>query len=85
MPTAPYFQPGRTPATRSAAMVGDASDHTRFIRLAAQAATTAVPQRTPGPQLVRGMTDNKSSTLSTDIRLMSAIYGQYNSFAENRN
>ena len=81
MPTAPYFQPGRTPATRSAAMVGDASDHTRFLRLAAQAATTGVPQRTPGPRLVRGMTDTKSSTLSTDIRFMSTIYGQYKSFA----
>jgi hypothetical protein len=84
MPTSPYFQPGRTPANRSAAMVGDASDHTRFVRLAAQAATTAVPQRTPGPKLVRGMTDNKSSTLVADIKFMSSIYGQYNSFAENR-
>ena len=83
MPTRPFFEPG-VAAGKGHTMVADASDYTRFLRMAAVTATTAVPQGTPGPTFNHGITDRKTSTIPAEVRFFSQIYGQFNSSAKNR-
>jgi hypothetical protein len=83
MPTRPFFEPG-VAAGKGHTMVADASDYTRFLRIAAVTATTAVAQGTPNPTFKHGITDRKTSTIPAEVRFFSHIYGQFNSVAKNR-
>lgn len=82
MPTRPFFEPGAN--GKGHIMVADASDYTRFLRMAAVTATTAVPQRTPNPTFKHGIPDRKTSTIPAEVRFFSQLYGEFNSAAKNR-
>ena len=83
MPPRPFFEPG-VAAGKGHTMVADASDYTRFLRLSALTATSAVPQGTPGPTFRLGIPGVKSTSVPSEVRFFSQIYGQFNSFAKNR-
>jgi hypothetical protein len=77
MPTSPFGQVN--PPVRRA-MVGDASEHTRFIRMAATLAPYQSMNQAASPNLL-GWRDMQASR---DARVMTSILGTYKSFIPNR-
>ena len=77
MPTSPFGQVN--PPVRRA-MVGDASEHTRFIRMSATLAPYQTMNQGASPNLL-GWRDMQASR---DARVMMSILGTYKSFIPNR-
>lgn len=75
MPTTPYFEMD-TPRHR---MVGDASDHTRYLRLTATVAPYINSGVAAAPTL-----GWKSPEISAGARLIAPIYGKVLAFLPNR-
>jgi hypothetical protein len=77
MPTSPFGQVN--PPVRRA-MVGDASEHTRFIRMSA----TLGPYRTMNQGASPNLLGWRDMQASRDARVMMSILGTYKSFIPNR-
>jgi hypothetical protein len=78
MPVFSYFEPN-TP--RHATLTTSAGDHTRYIRLMAQAA----PYIQSGQQVGAPTLGWKSPSLSADARIIAPLWGSLNAFIPNRN
>ena len=77
MPTSPYGQVN--PPVRRA-MVGDASEHTRFIRMAA----TLAPYQSQGQAASPNLLGWRSMQASRDARTIMPILGAFKSYIPNR-
>ena len=77
MPTSPYGQVN-PPVRRM--MVGDASEHTRFIRMASTIAPYASQNQAARPTLL-GWRDMQASR---DVRVIMPILAAFKSFVPNR-
>lgn len=77
MPVFSYFEPN-TP--RHATLTTSAGDHTRYVRLMAQAA----PYIQSGQQVGAPTLGWKSPSLSADVRLIAPLWGSVNAFIPNR-
>lgn len=77
MPVFSYFEPN-TP--RHATLTTSAGDHTRYVRLMAQAA----PYVQSGQQVGAPTLGWKSPSLSADVRLIAPLWGSVNAFIPNR-
>lgn len=71
MPTSPFMQIGGTPRK----MTGDASDHTRYLRMAAQVAPYIKSGTSAAPTL-----GWKVPSLSTEARLVAPVFGIVRAF-----
>ena len=77
MPTSPDGQvnpPGRR------MMVGDASEHTRFIRMA----STLAPYQSQGQAAIPNLLGWRNMQASRDVRLVMPILGAFKSYIPNR-
>ena len=77
MPTSPYGQVN--PPVRRA-MVGDASEHTRFIRMSSTIAPYASQNQGASPNLLGW----RSMQATRDVRVIMPILGAFKSFVPNR-
>ena len=77
MPTSPYGQVN--PPVRRA-MVGDASEHTRFIRMA----STIAPYQSQGQAAIPNLLGWRSMAASRDVRVIMPILGAFKSYIPNR-
>jgi len=77
MPTSPYGQVN--PPVRRA-MVGDASEHTRFIRMAA----TLAPYQGQGQGASPNLLGWRDMQASRDARVIMPILGAFKSYIPNR-
>jgi hypothetical protein len=77
MPTSPFGQVN--PPLRRA-MVGDASEHTRFIRMAA----TIAPYTSQNQAAIPNNLGWRSMEASRDVRVMLPMLGAFRSFVPNR-
>lgn len=77
MPVFSYFEPD-TP--RHAKLTTSAGDHTRYVRLMAQAA----PYIQSGQQVSAPTLGWKSPSLSAEVRLIAPLWGSVNAFIPNR-
>lgn len=77
MPTSPYGQVN--PPVRRA-MVGDASEHTRFIRMAA----TIAPYASQNQGAIPNNLGWRSMQANRDVRVIMPILGAFKSFVPNR-
>lgn len=75
MPVTSYFEPD-TPRHKS---VGDASEHTRYLKMMATVAPYIGNGVAAAPRL-----GWKSPQLSTQARLIAPLYGRINAFLPNR-
>lgn len=76
MPTHSYLETSDTPHVK---LTADASDHTRYIRMAATIAPYINKGVSAAPTL-----GWKSNEVSTSARLFAPIYGRYKAFIPNR-
>lgn len=76
MPVTSYFEPD-TP--RHAAIVGDASEHTRYVKMMA----TVAPYINNGVNAAPTL-GWKSPQLSTQARIIVPLFGKLNAFIPNR-
>ena len=77
MPVFSYFEPN-TP--RHAALTTSAGEHTRYVRMLAQAA----PYVQSGQQMGAPTLGWKSPSLSAEVRLITPLWGAVNAFIPNR-
>lgn len=77
MPTSPYGQVN-PPVRRM--MVGDASEHTRFIRMA----STLAPYQTQGQGAIPSLLGWRNMQASRDVRVVMPILGAFKSYIPNR-
>jgi hypothetical protein len=77
MPTSPF---GQVNPPNRRAMVGDASEHTRFVRITATLAPYLGKGTSPAPTLL-GWRDMGASR---DARIAAPIFATYKSFIPNR-
>ena len=75
MPATSYFEPG-TPRHKS---VGDASEHTRYIKMMATVAPYIQNGVAAAPRL-----GWKSPAISAQARLIAPLFGSLNAFIPNR-
>lgn len=77
MPVFSYFEPN-TP--RHVKLTTSAGDHTRYVRLMAQAA----PYIQSGQQVGAPTLGWKSPSLNAEVRLIAPLWGSLNAFIPNR-
>ena len=77
MPTSPF---GQVNPTVRRAMVGDASEFTRFVRMSSTIAPYAAQNQSARPSLL-GWRDMQASR---DVRVIMPILGAFKSFVPNR-
>ena len=77
MPTSPYGQVN--PPVRRA-MVGDASEHTRFIRMA----STIAPYQSQNQAAIPNLLGWRSMQATRDVRVIMPILGAFKSYIPNR-
>ena len=77
MPTSPFGQVN--PPVRRA-MVGDASEHTRFIRMS----STLLPYNAQGQSARPNLLGWRDMQATRDVRVMMPILGAFKSFVPNR-
>jgi len=77
MPTSPYGQVN--PIVRRA-MVGDASEHTRFIRMSSTLLPYASQNQSASPNLLGW----RNMQATRDVRVIMPILGAFKSFVPNR-
>jgi hypothetical protein len=77
MPTSPYGQVN-PPVRRM--MVGDASEHTRFIRMA----STIAPYQSQNQAAIPNLLGWRNMQASRDVRVVMPILGAFKSYIPNR-
>jgi len=77
MPTSPYGQVN-PPVRRM--MVGDASEHTRFIRMA----STLAPYQAQGQAAIPSLLGWRNMQATRDVRVIIPILGAFKSYIPNR-
>uniref|UniRef100_A0A6C0J563 Uncharacterized protein n=1 Tax=viral metagenome TaxID=1070528 RepID=A0A6C0J563_9ZZZZ len=77
MPTSPFFEPGRTDATRHV-IPTTAGEVTRYRRMMAESALNA-PRQDSAMVFRLGVTGNKSFDLVRNVRMLTPVYGQMKS------
>ena len=79
MPTSPFFEV--SPVQRHVGPPADASEYTKYVRLAA----TIAPYTNNGVTVAgRPTLGWKSPRLDTEMRVIAPIFGQFNAFLPNR-
>lgn len=77
MPVESYFEPNEP---RHARLTTSAGEHTRYVRMLAQAAPYVTSGQTVGAPTLGW----KSPALNTEVRLIAPLWGALNTFLPNR-
>jgi hypothetical protein len=77
MPVESYFEPNEP---RHVRLTTSAGEHTRYVRMLAQAAPYVTPGQTVGAPTLGW----KSPALNAEVRLIAPLWGALNTFLPNR-